>query len=231
MHGRYLREGDWWSYTPPVDCSWTWKKICATKDKFKAGCYTPGRWDFQGRTSYTPGAGYRWLQGGRRVSWFRLVWARSNVPRHAFITWLFLQGRLHTKHRLGRFIQNMELSCSLCHSGVEDETHLFSSCPYATQTWNLVQSWWSLPTHTQAAHLAHKLSRSTPPKARRQIDCAVFAAVIYHIWFARNQMVFEGRFIPPERLAHQIKDQVRQRILFLNITSTRFAKYIDELLN
>ncbi|KAJ8431638.1 LOW QUALITY PROTEIN: hypothetical protein Cgig2_001961 [Carnegiea gigantea] len=47
VHGRYIRNKEWWDYSLPPDCSWTWKKICITKDIFKAGCLTPRAWKLQ----------------------------------------------------------------------------------------------------------------------------------------------------------------------------------------
>jgi len=38
VHGRYLKNKQWWDYTPPPDCSWHWKKICFIKEFFKEGC-------------------------------------------------------------------------------------------------------------------------------------------------------------------------------------------------
>ena len=90
VHGRYLKHQDWWSYNPPLDCSWTWKKICNTKEKFKSGCCGIGLWDFQGSRHYTPRDGYRWLKGGDTVPWHRLIWSRASIPRHAFIAWIFM---------------------------------------------------------------------------------------------------------------------------------------------
>ena len=34
------------------------------------------------------------------VSWWRLVWGTNHIPKHAFICWLAIKGRLLTKSRL-----------------------------------------------------------------------------------------------------------------------------------
>ncbi|KAJ8422664.1 hypothetical protein Cgig2_014509 [Carnegiea gigantea] len=52
VHGRYLKNKDWWDYIPAPDNSWTWKKICSIKDIFKVGCSAPHVWEFQGRKDF-----------------------------------------------------------------------------------------------------------------------------------------------------------------------------------
>ncbi|KAJ8429299.1 hypothetical protein Cgig2_027668 [Carnegiea gigantea] len=32
VHGKYLKQKDWWDYQPPPDCSWYWKKVVANKE-------------------------------------------------------------------------------------------------------------------------------------------------------------------------------------------------------
>ncbi|KAJ8419242.1 hypothetical protein Cgig2_001643 [Carnegiea gigantea] len=61
VHGRYLKNQLWWSYSPLPDNS--------EKDK---------------------------------VNWAMLVWARTVIPRHAFIVWVLIQHRLPTKTRLAK---------------------------------------------------------------------------------------------------------------------------------
>ena len=96
VHGRYLRYKDWWDYSPPTDCSWTWKKICATEDIFKAGYPTPHVWNFQGKDVFKVSKDYQWLAGGTKVPWDKVIWSRASIPRHAFISWVYVQQRLPT---------------------------------------------------------------------------------------------------------------------------------------
>ncbi|KAJ8424384.1 hypothetical protein Cgig2_000585 [Carnegiea gigantea] len=41
VHGRYIKNKNLWDYAPAPDSSWTWKKICSTKEIFKARCSNP----------------------------------------------------------------------------------------------------------------------------------------------------------------------------------------------
>jgi len=35
VHGKYLKQADWWHYQAPADCSWYWRKVVYTKELFK----------------------------------------------------------------------------------------------------------------------------------------------------------------------------------------------------
>ena len=233
VHGRYLRRTDWWDYSPPADCSWTWKKICAIKEIFKAGCYTPHIWTFQGKDCYKVNSGYQWLIGGTKVPWGKVIWARASIPRHAFISWVYVHHRLPTKMRLARFIPRSDIICALCNNADEDDTHLFSECPYATEVWSSLSQWWPLPFYLSGhtlSDLTGTLSSFPAPKAYKQITFAIFAAGIYFIWLARNQLVFNNLRISATQTVKMIKDQIRHRFLFLNNSTCTYARFIDVIL-
>ena len=128
IHGKYLREQQWPSYNHPPDCSWYWKKIVQTKTTF-----LPLLLSTPSPRPYKVTAGYLWLIGTRpRPAWCNLLWTRVALPRHRFITWLFLHRRLPVKTRLAcLYGQQNDVTCGLC--GMEEETqdHLFLACPWS----------------------------------------------------------------------------------------------------
>ena len=126
------------------------EKICFTKEFFKAD-NNPSQWIWLTGQRYTVNLGYRWQLGDKpKIPWARLVWARSLIPRHAFITWIFAHRRLPTKSRLARF-QQQDTTCSMCHNEEEDDQHLFFNCHYAQEVWSGILDWWDLPIF-QAGH-------------------------------------------------------------------------------
>ncbi|KAJ8438643.1 hypothetical protein Cgig2_016389 [Carnegiea gigantea] len=123
VHGRYLKNKNWWNYSPPLDCSWYWKKICFIKEFFK-GESPPTQWIWKDKP-YKVSTSYKWQLGDHpKKPWSKLIWNRSIIPRHAFITWLYAQRRLPIKTRLARYTGQNTL-CSLCLSGEEDDQHSF----------------------------------------------------------------------------------------------------------
>ncbi|KAJ8424802.1 hypothetical protein Cgig2_018694 [Carnegiea gigantea] len=61
VHGRYLKNKNWWGYIPAQDNSWYWKKLCAMKNKFKVSDAEKIHKDWEGVKHYTVKAGYIWL--------------------------------------------------------------------------------------------------------------------------------------------------------------------------
>ncbi|KAJ8424331.1 hypothetical protein Cgig2_003526 [Carnegiea gigantea] len=181
VYGRYIKDTDWWDYAPAPGSSWTWKKICSTKETFKPDCHNSHDWQFQGRNVFKVSTGYQWLVEGTKVSWDKVVWARASIPRHAFITWVYVQHRLPIKARLNRFIPQSDLQCLLCNNTIEEDTHLFTECLYAIEVSDSLMQWWPIPCRNTYADLTASLSRYRAPKAQKQISCTIFAAAIYFI--------------------------------------------------
>ena len=206
---------------PPLDCSWTWKKICSIKELFKTGCPTPQVWNLQGHSSFKISYGYHWLVGGSKVPWGKIIWARATIPRHAFISWVIVQHRLPTKVRLNKFTPQSDITCILCNNAAEDDNHIFSECSYAKEVWDSITKWWPLPfapTHSSVEDMTIPLSNHKAPKAHIQITYAIFAAGIYHIWSARNQCLFKNHRIPAKQIVCAIKEKIEHRVLFFNLS-------------
>ena len=169
-----------------------------------------------------------------KVSWAKVIWTRTSIPRHAFISWIYVQHRLPTKVRLSRFSHQNDLQCLLCGGDAEDDTHLFSTCPYAMEVWNSIRLWWPIPSRSSGNPqevVFFPLIRSKAPKAHMQISCAITATTIYFIWYARNQLMFKNLRLTVQHTVSMIKAQIRHRILFLNSLSCTYSLYVDRLLS
>ena len=164
------------------------------------------------------------------MTWDKVVWARASIPRHAFIAWLYVQRRLPTKVHLCCFLPQSDLLFPLCTNAVEDDAHLFTTCPYAIEVWDSLTHWWPLPFGTMQTDMTMALSKYRAPKAHQQISYAIFAATIYFIGNAQNQSIFKGRYIPTRHTVATIKEQIRHRILFLHSCLCNYSKYLDLIL-
>lgn len=217
VNGRYLRGNSWWSYTPTADTSWHWKKLCKVKDLFKNGRDEQESWVWENWNSYSASKGYEWqFPQESKVGWAKMVWARPNLPRHAFIAWLIVQYRLPTKQRLTRLGQQTNTACNFCSMDDENENHLFFTCPYAQSLWKEIADWWSpMPVVQDSLQLIHQLRAPKGPSSLKKITSAVITAVIYHIWVARNKLVHKNQRTSEHLNVKRVKDQVRNRVLFL----------------
>ncbi|XP_074318450.1 uncharacterized protein LOC141655262 [Silene latifolia] len=99
IHAIYMKNGSWSDYLPKFGASWSWRKLCAVKEKMKAG-YCGDWWMKQGGI-YTIEDGYKWLGApASKVEWTPFVWNNLSLPKHYFIGWLVADGRLLTRDRL-----------------------------------------------------------------------------------------------------------------------------------
>ncbi|KAJ8426022.1 hypothetical protein Cgig2_017104 [Carnegiea gigantea] len=89
----------------------------------------------------------------------------------------------------------------------EDLEHVFFNCGWAQAFWQEIISWWPIPISLQG-----------------------FTTTIYQIWRARNLRIFENKDLPLQATVAQTKEQIIQRILFLNSKSGKYTDCIDKLL-
>ncbi|XP_074314393.1 uncharacterized protein LOC141649604 [Silene latifolia] len=119
----YIKGQSWLDYSPSVNTSWTWRKICQVKDIFKPA-YSNGKWGTNVGV-YNVAAGYSWLQGSiPKVPWYPIIWNRLNLPKHSLIGWLAIQSRLLTKDRLVRFGIITDGACDMCLDQPEDHMEM-----------------------------------------------------------------------------------------------------------
>ncbi|KAJ8426496.1 hypothetical protein Cgig2_029238 [Carnegiea gigantea] len=104
--------------------------------------------------------------------------------------------------------------------------HQLELCKPFTDT-DIKEAMFSIPNHKSPGPDGY----SSAPKAHQQISCAIFAATIYFIWYARNQLMFKNHRISAQHTVRMIKTQIRHRILFLNSLTCTFSSYVDGLLS
>ncbi|KAF4396737.1 hypothetical protein F8388_004705 [Cannabis sativa] len=99
-----------------------------------------------------------------KLPWCNLVWDRLIIPKNRFIVWLVFWKRLNTKERVSRY-QSIDTTCVLC--GNEDET-----------TEDIVK----------LLHACHHSKRFNA--ARKSMVSTIIASLVYHIWKARNEVLW-----------------------------------------
>ena len=75
------------------------------------------------------------------VKWSKIVLKRLSVPKHIFVMWLMMQGRLRTKDNLGKIGGIDNSLCFLCGNKDESAHHLFFECEYSYRCLQGVMNW------------------------------------------------------------------------------------------
>ncbi|KAF2565789.1 hypothetical protein F2Q68_00025999 [Brassica cretica] len=130
--------------------------------------------------------------------WKKLIWTGETSPKIRLFLWKITQGSLPTGANLQQRGLMQHTTCVRC-GELETEAHLFLHCNYARQVWTsslfrdqLDPS--AFPTFLDALTFG-KTAVGLPPLG---VVADIFPWVCLYIRIARNQMIFEKRFIKPE---------------------------------
>ena len=194
LHHYYLGQQCIWESTAPRSASPMWKAIVATKDglmvkfgnkelileKFEA--WRKGRLLRNLYSDLRP--------RGNLVNWTKGVWEAWSLPKHTFILWLALKGKLKTKDRLS--FAAIDLTCTLCGEESESHRHLFFHCPWTYELWSSIRNWLGI-TRRFLSLLSAARGLSGNKKDVNSRMCRVSLAIlVYLIWEERNRRIFDG---------------------------------------
>ncbi|XP_074304928.1 uncharacterized protein LOC141639779 [Silene latifolia] len=184
--------------------SWACRRICRVKDRLLVR-YVGNDW-LSVEGVYTIAAGYQWLGiDCPAVDWYHCIWNSSAIPKHQFIGWLWVQGRLLTKDRLFRMHIRVDKTCDLCGVTEESHEHLFFECVYSQLCLQQVNGW-SHGNITQANQLEWWREHRTTGKL--DVYVAIFLALVHHIWWARNNCRVNQVVLTPEVICQRVKFDV-----------------------
>ncbi|XP_060211613.1 uncharacterized protein LOC132639147 [Lycium barbarum] len=169
---------------------------------------------------------------GNHRPWWRAVWGNANTPKHSFISWLVMHGRILTRDRLYNMGLCREKDCTLCGNCDETIKHLFFECVYSKYCLEEIMKW--LQIHGRNLELEgmwSRLARKAQGKISRSLLWAVWTALIYHIWEARNEALWQQRVPRPQRVIVTIQLETKVRIFDILNRKTRCKdkEWIEEL--
>ncbi|KAL2248030.1 UNVERIFIED_CONTAM: hypothetical protein Sindi_2655300 [Sesamum indicum] len=141
---------------------------------------------------------------GPKVDWYSLLSGSLKIPRHLFILWLAILGKLATTDK--PWLVHLG-PCILCNDGAT-ETHdrLFFQCRFSRQDWMTDIIWASRRWRGQ--HIINMSYR------------ALLASCVYHIWKERNLRRFEQTERTPSTMAVVIIEDIKQRIHSITLPSS-----------
>ena len=136
---------------------------------------------------------YEFLRfNGTSVSWVKVVWEPWCLPRHSFILWLPLLGRLRTRDRL--YFVDTNASCVFFPNHEGSHSHIFFACSWTSLLWSKVKSWlWLYRVMATISNVVQGLNiRGGNVIARmKRVSLSI---VVYLIWEERNRRVFENSY-------------------------------------
>lgn len=137
-----------------------------------------------------------------------LIWKQYIPPKHSFILWLAMRGRLNTKNL---WIEKPDdASCVFCKRHPETISHLFFRSSFVQAIWNRVRNWLNI-------HKSMTTLLSTVKWIKKEYRGAMiitksvtlaFAAMVYFIWSSRNKILFAGASILSSEILKSIQVSV-----------------------
>jgi hypothetical protein len=129
------------------------------------------------------------------------IWS-TNLPKKVqFFAWLLHHGRLNTRSSVyRRNIRELDESyCERCVGILEDDDHIFTQCPSAKTVWALLGT----------EHLSGDCRRPwILGKEQVAVHLDVILLILWHIWKARNAMIFDHQILVGREILKRITDNM-----------------------
>jgi hypothetical protein len=119
-----------------------------------------------------------------------VVWELWSLPKHKFILWLAVLGKLKTKDRL-HYI-SPDTQCYFCRQEEETHGHLFFACAWTSTLWGKVKYWLRLTRNMANLTSAIRAMNNNKKGLQSRMKRVGLALVVYIIWEERNRRVFEN---------------------------------------
>ena len=131
------------------------------------------------------------------------IWNTKLPTKIKFFGWLLYYARLNTRSHLYHCgIRALEDSmCEHCSSELETDEHLFLHCPRARAIWD------RLCINTANLNPRTPWLLGATIGLPDQVHTDMLLLVFWHVWKARNSLIFEGTTLPPsETLRRVVQD-------------------------
>ncbi|KAL2251910.1 UNVERIFIED_CONTAM: hypothetical protein Sindi_2313300 [Sesamum indicum] len=211
-----IDEGQWqWPFITDLECLeiiYTLPQIHGGDDRIK--------WRFSEGRPTTQSLYRLFCPPGPKVGWSSLLSGTLKIPRHNFILWLAIQEKLPTTDK--PWMTHLG-GCILCDEGiVETHTHMFFRCRFSRGCLAAIRQ------HIQFAWPNREWTRDVEWASRKWRGKhivnvayrALLGACIYHLWRERNLRRFEQTHRSESVLATCIIEDVKQRIISINLSSS-----------
>ncbi|KAL2226567.1 UNVERIFIED_CONTAM: hypothetical protein Sindi_2015400, partial [Sesamum indicum] len=140
----------------------------------------------------------------------------TKIPRHLFILWMVILGKLPTTDK--PWLSHLG-DCVLCDRRMENHTYLFFQCRYSRRCLSEIRKLVRFPWPNR--DWANDIDWATRKWRGKHIVNlayrALLASCVYHIWRERNLRRFEHQQRTATTLASLIVNDVKQRILSINL--------------
>ncbi|GJT94434.1 RNA-directed DNA polymerase, eukaryota, reverse transcriptase zinc-binding domain protein [Tanacetum coccineum] len=161
------------------------------------------------------------------ISWHKAVWFSQCNPRHAFILWLAMHGRLATQDRIMAWNKQKDLLCPLCNKVNDSHEHLFFRCQYSAEIWESLTDRigihkWDIDWRKMMDEIAINCRNSIQSVLNRMI----MTIAVYYIWTERRIFTDEKR--NSQRLLEGMVDSIKMQLMGIKVKNSPAIKKISK---
>ncbi|KAL0651628.1 hypothetical protein Bca4012_094319 [Brassica carinata] len=149
------------------------------------------------------------------VQWHQTVWNKSGIPRHSFLSWLFVLNRCPTRDRIISWGLATSPLCLLCNLEPESRNHLFFYCSYTWGIWSLLIRRCGLQPERIWSRVLEQLHGLNPRLPIGKLSLICWQACLYWSWTERNTRLHRQTFTSSQSLTRRIDRQIKDKILSL----------------
>jgi hypothetical protein len=141
---------------------------------------------------------------------FSKIWESPAPPKIVVLSWQLFHNRLPTKENLvRRGVLELEAgsNCVWCVANSESATHLFVHCDFVHRVWYEVFKWLGVEIVMPPSimTLFDCFCETVRNKKKKRGFRLVWHTMVWSIWIARNNVVFNGVVTEPMDLVEEIK--------------------------
>ncbi|KAF8091729.1 hypothetical protein N665_0437s0017 [Sinapis alba] len=123
------------------------------------------------------------------VSWYDMVWNKSGIPRHRFLSWMFVLNRYPTKNRITSWRLSTNPTCVPCNLSNESRNHLFFSCSFSWNIWPPFALICGLQSESSWDRVMAQIQAVARNSSKGILLRICWKASIYWIWAKRNARI------------------------------------------
>lgn len=186
-------------------------------------------WELNGKTStsYSTGEVYRILQGSSpQVTWSSSIWFTTNIPRHAFLAWLFVLDRCPTRDRMSSWGLQVNTNCLLCATGMESRDHLLFDCDFSYSIWSAIAPRTRVLARRNWAETLSAMETLQGNKLIRRLTLLSWQSTIYAVWKERNARLHRNIFRSPDSIVKEIDRQIINKISAIRSTNPIASSFL-----
>jgi hypothetical protein len=121
-------------------------------------------------------------------------------PKLSHLIWRILNNALPVKSNLVKRDIRIDPLCPWCYSHVETPSHVFLECDWAKQVWLASPLTLNLH-HNPISEISEWIHYQITNLDKESMEKVI--AILYYIWYARNQKLFQDKQIPQNEISNK----------------------------